>query len=265
MHLGAAMSDFSNFRAVYNELADAVTSSRHQFFKDHLANFFDTIDQTPNAQQIVTQLENRIQLMPWYNQCKESVGSFVGSGTLDWPSDKIDKLGMKVALLRAMSTSEIDIYEFTSNFLYSENNFDTNVSDIAQQIFLPTARELLRYIEQRFGVPIPAADRVVSLDHNSKAYVVADEAMESLEKAIREANDFQDPLEKEQREAEVSAARRLLKAAKIRLEPLASLLKPILVQFTTKVKDNLIATAATLASGALITLLGLGFKTLLGL
>jgi len=56
-----------------------------------------------------------------------------------------------------------------------------------------------------------------------------------------------------------------LKAAQVRLEPLASLLRPILVQFTTKVKDNLITTAATLASGALITLLGNGFKALLGL
>lgn len=55
--------------------------------------------------------------------------------------------------------------------------------------------------------------------------------MEKLEKAIWEANDFNDPLEKEQREAEVSAARRLMKAVRVRLEPLVALVKPILVQF----------------------------------
>jgi hypothetical protein len=259
------MSDFSNFRAVYNELTDAVMSSRYQFFRDHLANFFDSIDQTPNAAHIVSELEGRVDLIPWYEECKKSVGSMVGSGMLDWPKDKTDRLAMKVALLRALSADEIDIFDFTSNFLYTANDFDVNVRDVATQIFRPTERELLRYIEEHFDKVVPASDRVVTVNHNSKAYADADEALENLEKAIREANDFRDPLEKEQREAEVSAARRLLNAARVRLEPLASLLKPILVQFTTKVKDNLITTAATLASGALITLFGMGFKALLKL
>lgn len=37
------MSDFSNFRAVYNELTDAVTSARYQFFKDPFGEFLPMI------------------------------------------------------------------------------------------------------------------------------------------------------------------------------------------------------------------------------
>jgi hypothetical protein len=92
--------------------------------------------------------------------------------------------------------------------------------------------------------------------------------MEKLEAAIHEANDFPDLLEKEQCEAEVSAARRLLRATLVRLQPLVALLRPILVQYGTKVKDGLIAHAATATVTALIALLGVLaplFKTMLGL
>jgi hypothetical protein len=261
------MSDFSNFRAVYYELTDAVTSSRHQFFRDHLANFFDTIDQTPNAARIVADLESRVDVKKWYEDAKESVGSFVGSGTLDWPKDRTDKLAMRVALLRVFSTGEIDPIDFSHDFLYSQNNFDINISDISQQLFQPTSKELIRYIEAHFDNPpgVPAADRVVDVDHNSRGYVDAEDAMAQLEKAIREANDFNDPLEKEQREAEVSAARRLMKAVRVRLEPLVALVKPVLAQFANKVKDNLVGAAALAVSGALIALFGTVFKSLLGL
>jgi hypothetical protein len=80
--------------------------------------------------------------------------------------------------------------------------------------------------------------------------------MEQLEKAIREANDFDDPLEKEQREAEVSAARRLLKAARVRVDALVALLKPLVVQYATKLKDNLVGIAVTGTVSALVYLFG---------
>jgi DNA-directed RNA polymerase subunit K/omega len=262
---GAALSDFSNFHAVYNELTDAVMSSRYQFFKDHLANFFDTIDQTPNAAAIVSELESRVDLMPWYEESKNSVGSFVGSGMLDWPKDRTDRLAMKVALLRALSSEQIDIFDFTSSFLYTANNFDTNVSDVAQQIFQPTVRELIRYIEERFDKAVPAADRAVTVNHNSREYADADEAMEKLEKAIHEANDFDDPLEKEQREAEISAARRLIRASLVRVAMVVELIKPVVTKYITQVRDGIVANMASATVAALGVLLGYAFKALIGL
>jgi hypothetical protein len=82
------MSDFSNFRAVYNELTDAVTSARNQLFKDHLENFSRNIDDTPRAHCVVSDLEKRVDFLIWYGECKETIGSMVRSGTLTWPKDK---------------------------------------------------------------------------------------------------------------------------------------------------------------------------------
>jgi hypothetical protein len=120
------------------------------------------------------------------------------------------------------------------------------------------ARELRRYLETEVAKTdaIPASDRVVTVNHNSKEYADADEAMAKLEKAIHEANDFDDPLEKEQREAEVSAARRLLKAARVRVSALVELLKPLVTQYATKLKDNLVGIAVTGTISALGYLFG---------
>ncbi|WP_342724192.1 hypothetical protein AAFG07_34720 [Bradyrhizobium sp. B097] len=260
------MSDFSNFRAIYNELTDAVTSAKYQFFKDHLENFLRNIDDTPRAHRVVSDLEKRVDFPTWYAECKETIGSMVGSGTLTWPKDKTDRLAMHIALLRALSNGELDIYDFCAAFLYTANDYDTNVYDISRQLFLPTTRELIRYIEQRFdAADIPASDRTVTINHNSKEYTDADEAMAELEKAIREANDFDDPAEKEQRGAEISAARRLIRSNRVRVDLVVDLIKPTVVQYATKVKDGIVANAANATVTALGVLLGYAFKALLGL
>ncbi|MGV7213413.1 hypothetical protein [Bradyrhizobium sp. UFLA05-112] len=127
---------------------------------------------------------------------------------------------------------------------------------MSRQIFLPTTRELLRHIEEHFGKVVPASDRTVTINHNSKECTDADAAVEKLEKAIREANDFDDPLEKEQREAEISAARSLLKATRVHVDVLVALLNPIIAQYGTKLKDSLIGMAMQGTIGALGYLLG---------
>jgi hypothetical protein len=56
--------------------------------------------------------------------------------------DRTDRLAMRVALLRALSNGELDMYDFCAAFLYSANDYDVHVSDVSRQIFLPTTREL---------------------------------------------------------------------------------------------------------------------------
>jgi hypothetical protein len=63
---------------------------------------------------------------------------------------------------------------------------------------------------------IPAADRFVRLDHNSKHYRDALKDLEQLVCAIEAANNYEDTEDKEQRLAELSAGRRLLAAVRIR-------------------------------------------------
>jgi hypothetical protein len=112
-------------------------------------------------------------------------------------------------------------------------------------------KELLRHLgrvgERQVEAAVPGSDRVVSLNHNSQQYAETIEAAEQLETIIREANDFRDVEEKEQRIAELSALRRLLQAARVRVEPVLSLLKPLAEQVKEKLKDTVIGMAHKVA------------------
>ena len=91
----------------------------------------------------------------------------------------------------------------------------------------------LRAAQKVFGKPIPAADRTVSLGHNSPEQMQALEKIDRLVEAVAQANDLPgSPEDKEQVLAELSAGRKLLEASKIRVaavrETLQSALKWIL-------------------------------------
>lgn len=253
-----AMSDFTNFRAVYDELTDEVSRSTNAFLPDHLRNWFEQLDNTPRIAEIVQRLQGGLEIGPWLAAALNSGGSFLGSGRLDWGNNKEKAIGMKLLLFREAAARKHDISLLGLHFIHAGRNINDNARAFIEQVFEPMARELRRYLEAEVAKmdAIPASDRVVTINHNSKEYADADAALEQLEKAIREANDFDDPLEKEQREAEVSAARRLLKAARVRVEALAALLKPIVTQYATKLKDSLVGMAVQGTIGALGYLLG---------
>jgi hypothetical protein len=267
------MSDFTNFRAVYDELTDEVARASYAFLPDHLRNWFDHLDSTPQVAAIVQKLEHGLDIDGWIQRAMADSNQ---GRSLDWGSVREKSLGMKLLLFRAFANKRQDIAGFGLYFIRVGENLNDNARAFVDQVFSPMAGELRRFLEgelarpeiEKVLIPVPASDRSVTIDHNSPAYADAEAAMEKLEAAIHEANDFPDLLEKEQREAEVSAARRLLSAALVRLEPLVALLRPILVEYGTKVKDGLIAHAATATVAALIALLGVLaplFRTMLGL
>jgi hypothetical protein len=76
---------------------------------------------------------------------------------------------------------------------------------------------------------IPASDRVVSLGHNSAEQVEVLAKVDALIEAVERANDLPGSAEdKEQVIAELSAGRRILEAAQVRIESLRAVLqKPV--------------------------------------
>jgi hypothetical protein len=215
------------------------------------------LDETPRVAAIIQRLQDGLDFDAWYKVTRSTGGSFVGSAKLNWPQEKEKSLGMKLLLFRAAVKEELDLSEVGYTFIYVGNNIDANARAIIEQVFIPMARELRRYLEAELDEPAtaPASDRIVPLDHNRPDYKEAVASLDKLIKTIKEANDFPEP-NKEQRIAEVSAARILMDADKVRTEPLVALLKPLVTQYATKLKDTLIGLAVTATIGAFVYLFG---------
>jgi hypothetical protein len=251
------LSDFTNFRAVYDELTDEVLRAQHQFIPDHLRNWIELIDSTPEPAQIVGQLERGVDFRGWWDAMVQNYQNTGGASVLQFPDDPRERLGMKMQLFRAAQKREVDLA--LAGHLFS-NNGDGDINVLARgfidQVFRPFAAELRRNFERQLNAQgnAPASDRTVRLDHNSVDYRAAADAVENLERTIKAANDFADADERDQRIAEVGAVRRLLSAVLVRVEPIISLLRPLALQFAKGVKDSLVAIAVTAAVSALIAL-----------
>jgi hypothetical protein len=103
---------------------------------------------------------------------------------------------------------------------------------------------------------VPAADRVVKLDHNSASYREAMDALEKLEEVLRGANDYPDPEEKERVVAEVSAARRIFQATRVRVGVVISLLAASAMYLVKTFTGAAIGQAAAKVIDALTSLIG---------
>ena len=103
-------------------------------------------------------------------------------------------------------------------------------------------RHFRRHLEQEgtIGALIPATDRIVHLDRSSPVYQEAIEALEKTEQAVLAANDYDDPQDKEQRLAELSATRRLLSSTRVRLGAVAAIAGPALSWLADKFAGGII-------------------------
>jgi hypothetical protein len=103
---------------------------------------------------------------------------------------------------------------------------------------------------------IPAADRTVTVDHNSVEFRSGREKLDKLIDEVRSSNEFAGPPEdKAQAVAELSAARRLLDATKVRAHQLLELAKPALQWIADNFSKEAVKELAKGVSAWLIKLL----------
>jgi hypothetical protein len=261
------MSDFSNFRAVFDEVTDDVMRARYQFFAEHLQNWLATLDETPQVKIIIERLQKGLDVNEFLNKSHATAGSMVGSAKLLWPEDRLQRLGMKLLVFREIAEKRIEAWNFGHDFMWAGSNLDDNVRALADQLFLPTTKELRRYLETEFAkedavveimreAAIPASDRIVRLDHNDPRYKSVVEALETLEHVIRDSNLYDDPEEKEMHLAEISAGRRLFESTKVRVAAIVTIVGGPLMYIAKHFIDSGLGKAAGATWDLVVTLIG---------
>ncbi len=238
----------SNFHATYDELTREVLLAMNSFVAERLQEWFAHLDGEPEAAASIGELQGGQNFSQWFAMQGRSPQP--GAPKLEWPSENEKRLGMQLLMFRSMARGDINAGMLGKMYIPgSGRNINDNSRAFIDQVFRPMSRELIRYLrrigEAKAEEAVPAADRVVSLDHNSKTYTDALDAADEVETALKEANDFTDSEEKEQRIAEVSAVRRLLIAIRVRVEPIIAILKPLAEQARTKLKDTIVGMAVS--------------------
>jgi hypothetical protein len=96
-----------------------------------------------------------------------------------------------------------------------------------------------------FAPDIPASDRIVTIGDNSREQKETLTKIDGLIEAVQQTNEYPgDPEDKEQTIAELSAARTLFKAAKVRVAAVNAVLKPKLLWLTEKFAGAIIGKLA---------------------
>jgi hypothetical protein len=244
-------------------LADDVANANFKTYEQKLRDFLAHIDSCDWASKRVAEFAPNFDFDAWYNGSLKTVGSMVGSGNLAWAQDRTERLGQQFAVFRHFAQQEGAYIDFCHKFMYAEGGFDGLIDEVNEQLFEPFSRDLLKDLFKNSpletkSIDIPASDRIVHIDHNSPAYREVDTNLANLEEHVRCSNSLAEdnPSDRDRVLAELSASRRLLQAARVRLELIKQLVVPALQWIAKKFADHIIGILATAAFAALATLLG---------
>ncbi|TIN00224.1 MAG: hypothetical protein E5Y34_12995 [Mesorhizobium sp.] len=218
----------------YDDVSERVNRSHHRDFTTLLRRWFACLEEAPKP---ISDRVRWLETLVSWNEVETNVlkpGSGMGSGQMDWPEDRERRLSARLALFRHLSREQEDGgWRFASGY-FSGRNPDAVLSGLTERVFDDHSSELRRYIQRNLDVPLisedqwaPAADRIVSIKHNSDIYQQVIEAAEELKATLVGTNLF-DPETSERVESEISAGQTLLKSRTVRLAALTALFVPTL-------------------------------------
>jgi hypothetical protein len=260
----AHVMSIDQFMEEYGDLTRDVVYAGYETYETKLQDWFDFIDGAAVSKARIATLEANFDFPTWYAKAQTSVGGMVGSGKVPWARDKTARLGQQLALFRHFANHEFAWSDFTDSFLSAGAHFDDNIRNLNNELFEPFARDLLKDIQRANadaspGDEVPAADRLVSLDHNSTAYRQAMDSLEQVADAVARSNEIGagEPETRQRVIAELDAGRRLLKATQVRAQLAWAALYPALRWAASQTAGTIIGVAITAAIALLAALMGM--------
>lgn len=136
------------------DLDETVSDFREASFQSSesvLQRFVHHLDEEPmagflNAVLPVPEFER------WLATANSTIGSMVGSGTLEWPPSRPERIAMQIALCRAIVSKTVRFLDFLHNFMYSGRDLAGHVDSFATKLLNPLVRDVARLAESR---PVP--------------------------------------------------------------------------------------------------------------
>lgn len=171
----------------------------------------------------------------------------MGPGRIALPEELKSRLGIQLSLFRSLSVSEEAAWTFAHEYVSSESNLNTMISDLVDQVFDPFVRTLRRHLSRELAQSAGVdEDRIVTLRRDD-AWREAIEALDEAKRVLMQANDPLTEEEKSQRVAELVAGRDLLEAKQLRVGALTGTAGNALRYLATKFMDVGLGKVAAIA------------------
>ncbi len=176
------------------DLEDTITdfqSASFQSAENVLTRFVYQLDEEPMAGFLAAVLP-KSDFSVWWTKTQRSVGSMVGSGVLEWPAERNNRVAIQIALCRAIAEKTVPFLDFVRNYYYTGSNLSDYVEAFASRFLFPLLRDISRLTESR---PVPP----VLFEAMSNLPTSGDATLDSL---LRDAClKFKDPAPKARAEA----------------------------------------------------------------
>ncbi len=180
----------------YDDIASDLSSSNYKTFNNNLQQYLHVINTNKIISQIISSKLPDIDFQTWYSKAKATVRGMVGSGHLDWPLEKPQKLAHQLELLKTIAEGNDNIINYCTNFMYVDNNFDSMTYEFIRQIIDPFTRDIKRLIEDEISVLLLKVNTYDSVDepktmvklfisHSSKDKTLAEALAELLKNSLK--------------------------------------------------------------------------------
>lgn len=214
---GANMAlDLSDFLDEFDELSSQVSRARSDDFARLLRRWFSAMEEA--GPPVSSRIAYLMSLYPFERVEQEVMRpeSGIGSGTLDWPEGREERLGAQLNLFRHMADEKVQGWNFAHDYFSARsNNINDILHEMTDQLFDVHTAELRRHLVRNADTPlpnlVPAAGRLVPINHNSAAYTEVLASFTSLSEEVAASNSIE-PEIKQSIVAEMSAAREILLA-----------------------------------------------------
>jgi hypothetical protein len=250
---------YDEFVQDYEDRVDDLRRSDWRNFARALTDWLQLLDSSSHSSGIIRQLGQRVDFDSWFGAAQTTVRGMVGSGRLDWSMDRTERLAQQLGLVRWLAAGDSNIGQYSTAFSWAGSNLNDNKRKITDELIEPFARDLLRHINRiRKSAPsIPAADRIVPLNHNSAELQDLEVKLGEIETAMERSNSLKQDPDFDRNLAELNAGRRLLSASSLRPSALAALLPNALRWLGEKLAENALTIVITAVAVLLAQLFGI--------
>lgn len=113
-----------------------------------LKRFVYHLDEEPLASLLRATLPP-VDFPEWIEQAKGTVGSSVGSGVLNWPAPRPERVALQIALCRSLVAGKLSFLNFVHEYFNSGRAVQASIVNFAHTLLLPLVRDIRRIAEQR--------------------------------------------------------------------------------------------------------------------